>query len=314
MQSLWAGQGQLMRLKLEGLDGTTTQSVVVKHIVYASSDSHPRGWNSQGSAQRKRHSYAVELHWYRDYVASLNASVKMPELRYFEESAQSIVLVLEDLAVDFPVRFTLGKDDRPSPVQIESCIGWLAKLHARTLECRAEGLWPIGGYWHLDTRPDEWLAMPESTLKNSAKQLDQTLRNCGYQCLMHGDAKLANFCFDDKGQSVAAVDFQYVGRGVGVQDLMLLLSSVLPDAQLLAQGSKWVDVYFEQLTAALLQWQPNIKPDEVIKQWRALYPITWADFHRFLAGWSPDHWKIGKYCIQQTEQALRMCHSDQHVS
>ncbi|GAA5213625.1 hypothetical protein GCM10025776_02960 [Corallincola platygyrae] len=215
-----------------------------------------------------------------------------------------MLLVLEDLAVDYPVRFTAGKDDRPTEVQIKSCIRWLAQFHAQFLGHSVDGLWPVGGYWHLDTRPDEWQVMPEGELKAAANVLDVELASCPYQTLIHGDAKLANFCFDASGARVAAVDFQYVGRGPGSKDLMLLLSSVMPDSRLMEEASALVEYYFEQLSTSLQQWQPNIDRHSVIAAWRSLYAISWADFHRFLAGWSPGHWKIGEYCLQQTEQAL----------
>ena len=44
----------------------------------------------------------------------------------------------------------------------------------------------------------------------------------------------------------------------------------------------------------------------LIKEWRTLYPIACADFHRFLAGWSPQHWKIDKALQHQTSIALSM--------
>ena len=205
-----------------------------------------------------------------------------------------------------PVRFTSGKEDRPSDTQIDSAIRWLAQLYARFFSNGGEQLWPVGGYWHLDTRPDELNAMPEGDLKNAARWLDRQLQSCRFQTLIHGDAKLANFCFDASGEQAAAVDFQYVGKGPGVKDLMLLLSSVMPDQRLLHEAPTLIDDYFEQLSAALQDYQPDIDPSEVEAEWRPLYAVAWADFYRFLAGWSPGHWKIGSYCEQQTDLALNM--------
>ncbi|MEH6453948.1 MAG: choline kinase, partial [Psychromonas sp.] len=38
--------------------------------------------------------------------------------------------------------------------------------------------------------------------------------------------------------------------------------------------------------------------------WRPLYAIAWADFQRFIKGWSPQHWKITPYTEQLKQQAL----------
>ncbi|TCS42512.1 aminoglycoside phosphotransferase family protein [Reinekea marinisedimentorum] len=308
MQSLWAGQGELVRMLLStaerGSAAEKTKSLVVKQIIDKPSGGHPRGWNTTLSQQRKRRSYQVELHWYRQFASSLNSAARMPGLVYSEASNHGLLLVLEDLAVDYPVRFTAGQDDRPTDSQIQSCIHWLAQFHARTLQHNSEGLWPVGGYWHLDTRPDEWQAMPEGELKRLAGALDEQLRACPYQSIIHGDAKLANFCFDASGKKVAAVDFQYVGNGPGVKDLMLLLSSVMPDERLVTEAHGWVEYYFEQLSLGLKKWQKGVDADEVIAAWRPLYPVAWADFHRFLKGWSPGHWKIGRYCWQESNKCL----------
>ena len=59
----------------------------------------------------------------------------------------------------------------------------------------ATGLWPAGTYWHLETRPDELDAMPDGPLKNSAAMIDRRLNKATYKSLVHGDAKVANFCF-----------------------------------------------------------------------------------------------------------------------
>ena len=40
-----------------------------------------------------------------------------------------------------------------------------------------------------------------------------------FQTIIHGDAKLARFCVNAREAQVAMVDYQYVGRGCGVQDV-----------------------------------------------------------------------------------------------
>jgi Ser/Thr protein kinase RdoA (MazF antagonist) len=90
-----------------------------------------------------------------------------------------------------------------------------------------DSLWKIGAYWHLDTRPHELEALEDMELKNSAKQIDTMLNNTKHQTIVHGDAKLANFCFDKSGSRCAAVDFQYVGHGCGMKDVAYFMSSAI---------------------------------------------------------------------------------------
>ncbi|EQM44960.1 hypothetical protein D042_4748 [Vibrio parahaemolyticus NIHCB0757] len=51
-------------------------------------------------------------------------------------------------------------------------------------------------------------------------------------------------------------------------------------------------------------YQPNLDPDEVEHEWRPLFAVAWADFQRFVKGWSPDHWKINPYTEALTRRAL----------
>ncbi len=38
--------------------------------------------------------------------------------------------------------------------------------------------------------------------------------------------------------------------------------------------------------------------------WRRLYPLAWTDFHRFVKGWSPGHWKIHGYSERLAREVL----------
>jgi len=116
---------------------------------------------------------------------------------------------------------------------------------------------------------------------------------------VHGDAKVANFCFGDGG--VAAVDFQYVGCGCGMKDVAYFLGSCLEEDDGEQHAARLLDRYFVHLSAAIAD-DPRARAVEA--EWRPLYPVAWADFHRFLAGWAPTHHKIHRYTEQLTRLAL----------
>jgi len=112
---------------------------------------------------------------------------------------------------------------------------------------------------------------------------------------VHGDAKLANFCFSSDGKQVAAVDFQYVGGGCGMKDVAYFISSCLDERECERLEGPLLAHYFAALKEALTEYQPEINSAEVEAVWRDLYPVAWCDFYRFLKGWSPGHWKIHRY-------------------
>ena len=65
-----------------------------------------------------------------------------------------------------------------------------------------------------ETRPDEFDALPRnSVLRKHAAALDKRLQEAKHRTLVHGDAKLANFCFAKDGK-VAAVDFQVSNHSI----------------------------------------------------------------------------------------------------
>lgn len=290
LQRLWSGYGSIVRYTLTGADAS---SVIVKHVSPPTATDHPRGWNTDISHERKLKSYAVETAWYRDYAGRCGAACRVPRCLDVASEGDEVVMVLEDLdAVGFPARKTALDES-----ELAGCLSWLAHFHATFLGETANGLWESGSYWHLATRPDELevLAREDPELCAAAQAIDAKLNASPFQTLVHGDAKLANFCFSEDGRSVAAVDFQYVGAGCGMKDVVYFIGSCLREESCARAEQGLLDVYFSALREALSARGNEVDLDALETDWRALYPVAWTDFHRFLKGWSPGHWKIHSY-------------------
>jgi len=140
-------------------------------------------------------------------------------------------------------------------------------------------------------------------------KIDQRLRSARYQSFVHGDAKLANFCFSESGDleegvRVAAVDFQYVGGGCGMKDVAYFIGSCLYEADCERHESILLDYYFRQLKLSLKAHAIAVDTEAVEQEWRSLYPVAWTDFHRFVKGWSPGHWKIHGYSERIARQVV----------
>ena len=292
VQVLWSGYGEIVRIHLEGGD---LPSAIVKWVEPPAEIEHPRGWAGRASHERKLRSYAVEQCFYTHFVSEPRPAFRTARCYHAEALKHGWRFLLEDLdAAGF-----VGRHARLSAAQMDACLRWLASFHAHFLDRPPQGLWEVGTYWHLATRQEELDALTDPVLRAAAPKLDQALRSARYQTLVHGDAKVANFCFGD--DEVAAVDFQYVGGGCGIQDVAYLFSSCLSDTECEAQAPALLETYFEHLRHAL---PPQTDAEAIIDEWRALYPAAWADFHRFLAGWAPGHWKIHRYTRRMTELAL----------
>lgn len=295
VQSLWSGYGEIKRYHLKGGE---YPSVIVKHIQLPERSDHPRGWNTNISHQRKLKSYQVEKAWYEQYAHKTGENCRVPSCYHAIEKDSELLLIIEDLdAIGFAKRLTPESIDL---VHARNCLTWLAHFHAKFLGGEPDGLWPIGTYWHLDTRPDEWERMEHLTLKQAAKDIDQRLNKAKYQTLVHGDAKLANFCFSEAGDA-AAVDFQYVGKGCGIKDVAYFISSCFEEETCEKYEKELLGHYFNQLEVAI----DNPAVYQLVKEeWSDLYKYVWADFHRFLDGWSPGHWKMHNYSKRLTKQVV----------
>ncbi|MBU2976705.1 phosphotransferase [Alteromonas sp. C1M14] len=295
IQPLWSNYGACFRV-------TTTQGHrwVVKAVLYTEQHQHPKGWQSSHSHERKRHSFVVEHYFYQYLQPKTSPFCYCPVLIASDTKENGHILVLEDL-VD------LGFTQTSPSLTVDNAvcvIKWLAAFHARFVGYNDDNVWQEGTYWHLATRQDEWRAMAPSRLKDAAHSMANTLAACPYQTLLHGDAKVANFCFTPAMNKCAAVDFQYTGHGVGVKDLAYFIGSALSEEDQAHYTEYCLNLYFSALATHLSSTLDKEEIRTLVSQWRQLYPIACADFHRFLAGWSPEHWKINNHLRGLSEQVL----------
>lgn len=294
IQTLWSGYGTLIRLTF------LETSIIVKHIKLPNPSKHPRRWNSDHSHQRKLHSYQVEVNWYQHFSTPIDKRCRIPQGMNCFQTNNEYLIVMEDLAeVGFETTTIEAHKNH-----ISASLYWLANFHARYMHTHSELIWEIGTYWHLETRLDELVVLQKSRLKEYAQRIDEALKDAKYQTIVHGDAKLANFCFSTDAKQCAAVDFQYVGHGCGMKDVAYFMSSAIaPEA--CESMQEWVlDTYFVALKEALKHYQAKIYAEDVEEEWRPLFSVAWADFQRFIKGWSPNHYKINPYTEKLTAKAL----------
>jgi len=235
---------------------------------------------------------------------------RVPRCLGLETRADEVIIIMEDLDESG----FAGRRQQVSERELDACLAWLASFHATFMGERPDGLWPTGTYWHLATRPDELAALDDGPLKAAAGTIDRRLTDSAFQTFVHGDAKLANFCFDDdddggdggggNGVRAAAVDFQYVGGGCGMKDVAYFISSCLDEDDSERLGPGLLDRYFELLSIALEGAGKELDVAALEADWRALYPVAWTDFYRFLQGWSPGHWKLNRYSERLATEVL----------
>lgn len=296
IQHLWGGYGELVRLSFE------TKSVIVKHVKLPKPSSHPRGWNTDLSHQRKLNSYKVEVNWYQNFSNPCDERCRVPKgLKTFQNENEWLI-VMEDLSLVGFEETTMYANEN----HLKSSLYWLANFHAKYMHRRSDLLWKMGTYWYLETRPDELEVLEDKELKQKAKTIDEALNNAKYQTILHGDAKLANFCFNSDATNCAAVDFQYVGHGCAMKDVAYFMSSAVYPEDCEEMESFILDTYFKALKEALNFYHPNLDTSDIEEELRSMFCIAWADFQRFIKGWSPNHYKINDYSEEVTRKALNL--------
>ena len=231
--SVWSGCGEIIRCQVNGA------ATVIKAIEVPSQINHSRITQSDFALARKRQSYLVEFNWYRHYAEQLpHEAAAIHCIDAIQEGTKQALLFSDFVAHGYQQAYATHS-------HIQAIINWLAHFHAFHLASSSEGLWPRGSYWHLATRPDELQRMSDLSLKAQAQPIDTALSESPYQTLIHGDAKLANFAIAPQNQHVLGYDFQYVGKGVGVIDVMYFLGSCLDDTALKSVADDYLNRYFD---------------------------------------------------------------------
>ena len=77
----------------------------------------------------------------------------------------------------------------------------------------------------------------------------------------------------------------------------------MSDSRLNREFDELLNYYFEKLGSALTCDKERAK--EIESEWRQLVPICFADFERFLRGWSPSgHRKLTGFAGKMTKEAI----------
>jgi hypothetical protein len=296
LQSLWGGYGELWRAELA--HGAALTRVVVKHV-------RPPPGDGSRSHRRKLRSYEVEHAFYERYAARCSDPpiCRVPRAVQLLSENGGWLFVLEDLdASGFSERRAHAE-----PSDIVATLRWLAGFHARFLGAKPDGLWKVGTYWQLGTRPDELGQMRHAALHEAAPALDAALNAARFKTLVHGDAKLENVCFARArpgAADVALVDFQYVGGGAGVKDVAYFLNSCLSPREWERLVPGYLDDYFRELENAVRASAVEVDARELEREWRALFPLAWVDFYRFLLGWAPGQQDGDPYSERLTSELV----------
>jgi hypothetical protein len=300
---LWAGMGHIYLATI--IAGK--KQFVIKHVT-------PPSPNRQSFGdRRKAQSYQVESNFYEHLAATLQSDfdLQLPTPYAVEHgpAQDEITICMSHLQGS-------GVNVYDSS-QVRKTLTWLAKFHAaywcnnnninkkndddddddensnnNTIDNLVErvGLQRNGGYWHLDTRPDEHDNMPhrgwEGRLKRAARAIDSCMKRDSMQCLIHGDPKDANIMLLDgrsssnsssNHQEVAMYDFQYCGKGTPTRDLTYFLCSSCNDDD----EEELVQYYYQQLVEHL---EDGITPP-TLEHFQQSLELAYADYCRFMAGW-----------------------------
>ncbi|CAM6106897.1 unnamed protein product [Calypogeia fissa] len=300
--TLWSSYGHIYRLSVLQNSSATPTSLILKTV------KPPAVESADESYLRKLVSYQVERYFYSRLVSAISPPSTARVAKFYPLTGKACKehLLLEDLEVDFPV----SPGDGLGLARTKTVLKWLANFHATfwhlpndptvtlippPLEVgnpsEVEGTWAQGGYWYLDTRQEEfscirgeWKAHLRQ-FQAAAKKLKTDRRG---RTLIHGDSKAANILFSADSSLCALYDFQYVGSGLGAQDLVYFIGTSIQGSILRKKGGdeELLEFYYGELKQALNAKGVNVEREhftlEVLKE---QFDVALVDWMRFMAGW-----------------------------
>ncbi|KAH0612406.1 uncharacterized protein H6S33_010458 [Morchella sextelata] len=298
--SLWSNYGHIYRLTFP-----SHPPLILKLI----QPPPPTPRTASESHIRKLLSYRAERYFYTHLSHHLTPHSPIATPHPVSPAYADTTLLLDDLTP----AYSLSYSHRYSPAHTAAVLRWLANFHATywnhepvplippplqaAAPDTAQGVWQRGGYWYLDTRVEEMESFTDDPgdyafllphVQIVAERLRVRPGDLG-STLIHGDCKAANIVFAPPGVggevACALYDFQYVGVGLGVQDLAYFLGTSVNARDLEGGGEEaLLRVYYDELVAALGRSGNGVEGymwEDLVGQWECAL----VDWMRFMAGW-----------------------------
>ena len=316
VQRLWGGMGAVFEVRAETASSGVSALLIVKKILLPAAD----GALSHGD-QRKKASYECEAKFFEAMAGQLRRAGCSVPIGLLVDSPPGIINIVmskmpgsatlseleqenaaSKLAAqykEYGQRVYSSESDEPdqnsdslSPSMTAATIDFLARIHghtwgsARAVAAVAAGLQPQGGHWYLDTRQDEWEAMLtcgwEGRLRRAARAIDYRLKQDVHQCIIHGDAKPDNMCYNAEG-AMSMCDFQYCGRANPMKDLAYLLCCAAGAGCSPASSEAHLARYHAQLSA-VLSGRGAAAEIPPLADLKSALNLAYADLCRWMSG------------------------------
>lgn len=280
--SLWAGMGSIVRLQCRDSRGKAS-TIIAKQIKC----SNPQSFGDK----RKAASYHVEASFYGSKYCEVLSTrhICCQGLHTVDSGRGEITILMTPL----PGETIHCMDGDVSKAAVRS----VARLHAyfwgieKANAAVKAGLAEQGTYWYLATRPDEYDNMSNHglsrKLKESARDIDEALKEHKYQTVCHGDLKACNMAMSTDPSYVTFVDFQYLGKACPAKDLAYLFvcgMDIDHDFEE-RQESELVKLYIDELAANGVGGGDKNASLPTLAEMRRALDLAYCDLYRWMLGW-----------------------------